>query len=111
MSVGRLVAQGTLDEFRDAGEARVLVRTPDPGPARAVLARLGLQLDGADPSGADAAGEALVTARLGAAAVAPEAIVSGLVEAGVRVRGFDVERASLEQRFVELTGEGFDIVQ
>ena len=61
--------------------------------------------------GADAAGEALVAARLGAAAVAPEAIVSALVEAGVRVRGFDVERASLEQRFVELTGEGFDIVQ
>jgi ABC-2 type transport system ATP-binding protein len=111
MSVGRLVAQGTLDEFRDAGEARVLVRTPDPGPARAVLVRLGLQLDGAGRSGADAAGEALVAARLGAAAVAPEAIVSALVEAGVRVRGFDVERASLEQRFVELTGEGFDIVQ
>ena len=72
----------------------------------------GSQLDGpGDPSGADAAGEALVAARLGAAAVAPEAIVSALVEAGVRVRGFDVERASLEQRFVELTGEGFDIVQ
>jgi len=113
MSVGRLVAQGTLDEFRDAGEARVLVRTPDPGPARAVLERLGLQLDapGSRSGGADAAGEALVAARLGAAAMAPEAIVSALVEAGVRVRGFDVERASLEQRFVELTGEGFDIVQ
>ena len=29
MSAGKLVAQGTLEEFRDAGEARVLVRTPD----------------------------------------------------------------------------------
>jgi ABC-2 type transport system ATP-binding protein len=28
----------------------------------------------------------------------------------VRVRGFAVRRTSLEQRFVELTGEGFDVV-
>ena len=41
----------------------------------------------------------------------PEAIVAALVEEGVRVRGFEIERASLEQRFVELTGEGFDVVQ
>jgi len=29
----------------------------------------------------------------------------------VRVRGFELERGSLEQRFVDLTGEGFDVVQ
>jgi ABC-2 type transport system ATP-binding protein len=29
----------------------------------------------------------------------------------VRVRGFAVERASLEDLFVALTGEGFDVVQ
>ncbi len=28
---------------------------------------------------------------------------------GVRVRGFGVERASLEDAFVALTGEGFDV--
>ena len=33
-----------------------------------------------------------------------------LVAEGVRVRGFALERTSLEQRFVELTGEGFDVV-
>lgn len=32
-----------------------------------------------------------------------------LVAAGVRVRGFGVERASLEDAFVALTGEGFDV--
>ena len=48
---------------------------------------------------------------LGSADVAPEAVVAALVADGVRVRGFEVERASLEQRFVELTGEGFDVVQ
>jgi len=122
MSVGRMVAQGTLEDFRDAGESRVLVRTPDAERARAVLARLGLAVDQAEDGGlrsatkttqstTDAAGGALVSARLGRSSVAPEAIVTALVEEGVRVRGFEVERASLEQRFVELTGEGFDVVQ
>ena len=54
-------------------------------------------------------GEASVTARLGA--TPPEVVVAALVEAGVRVRGFETVHADLEQRFVELTGEGFDVVQ
>lgn len=32
-----------------------------------------------------------------------------LVRGGVRVRSFGVERASLEDAFVALTGEGFDV--
>jgi ABC-2 type transport system ATP-binding protein len=44
-------------------------------------------------------------------AVLPEDIVARLVEAGIRVRGFSVERESLEDRFVALTGEGFDVAQ
>lgn len=103
MSAGRLVAQGTLDEFRAEGETRVLVRTPDVAGAREVLEGLGLGLD------AEGAGEASVTARLGA--VPPERVVAALVEADVRVRGFETLHADLEQRFVELTGEGFDVVQ
>ncbi|MFD7918851.1 ABC transporter ATP-binding protein [Streptomyces sp. NPDC059740] len=34
---------------------------------------------------------------------------AALVAAGVRVRAFGTERASLEEVFVELTGEGFDV--
>ncbi len=34
---------------------------------------------------------------------------AALVTAGVRVRGFGVERASLEDAFLALTGEGFDV--
>ncbi|MDR6906051.1 ABC-2 type transport system ATP-binding protein [Agromyces sp. 3263] len=117
MSAGRLVAQGTLDAFRDEGETQVLVRTPDVGPAREVLGRLGLGLgDGGGERGeAEGRGARLdgnadeVSARLGT--VAPETVVAALVEAGVRVRGFETVHASLEQRFVELTGEGFDVVQ
>jgi ABC-2 type transport system ATP-binding protein len=43
--------------------------------------------------------------------VAPEEVVAALVAAGVRVRGFATEQLSLEERFVALTGEGFDVVQ
>jgi ABC-2 type transport system ATP-binding protein len=43
--------------------------------------------------------------------VAPDRVVAALVAAGVRVEGFAVERQSLEERFVALTGEGFDVAQ
>lgn len=48
-----------------------------------------------------------VTAALGA--VEPEAVVAALVHAGVPVRGFRVQTADLEEMFVELTGQGFDV--
>jgi len=119
MSAGRLVAQGTLDEFRAEGETRVLVRTPDAARARQVMAGLGLDVDEeadgirsvtiqATDAAGNAAGDAVV-ARLGARP--PESVVAALVDAGVRVRGFETLHANLEQRFVELTGEGFDVVQ
>ncbi|MBM7502624.1 ABC transporter ATP-binding protein [Agromyces aurantiacus] len=115
MSAGRLVAQGTLEEFRRSGESRVEVLTPDPGRARAVLAGLGLVTDAAATASADdgrgaPSVDALVTAVLGDDPPPPDAIVAALVAGDVRVRGFAVRRASLEQRFVELTGEGFDVV-
>ncbi len=125
MSAGRLVAQGTLAELRGAGRRDVRVLTPDIEPARAVLARLGLEVkrqessearggaSGADAAGADAAGADAgeVRARIGRSAPPAEKIVEGLVAAGIRVRGFSVEGVSLEDRFVALTGEGFDVEQ
>jgi ABC-2 type transport system ATP-binding protein len=134
MSAGRLVAQGTLAELRGAGQARIRVLTPDPGKAAQVLAGLGLTAtlspDGRTPGGTGYGGagsgtDAALFASLpgapstaaaredsgSAQAVAPEAVVAALVAAGVRVRGFATEQASLEDRFVALTGEGFDVVQ
>ena len=106
MSGGRLVVQGTLDEFRRAGSrARILVRTPDVESARTVLAGLG-----AASETRDAASDLDVVTGVLPDHVAPEAIVAALVRAGVRVRGFELVGESLEQRFVELTGEGFDVV-
>ena len=114
MSAGRLVAQGTLSELRQAGQARIMVLTPDAGTAAEVLARLGLSAAVDGQAAAKPAGKVLfapLPATAGAEAVAPEAVVAALVAAGVRVRGFATEQVSLEERFVALTGEGFDVVQ
>jgi ABC-2 type transport system ATP-binding protein len=109
MRAGRLVAQGTLDELRDRGRPVVHVATPDAEVARSVLVRLGLAPD--EPTAAaraDGGATADVVAPL-ADSVQPESIVAALVAADVRVRGFRLEESSLEDRFVALTGEGFDV--
>ncbi|MCU1585737.1 MAG: multidrug transporter ATP-binding protein [Microbacteriaceae bacterium] len=107
MSAGRLVAQGTLAELRGVGRPHVLLRTPDRDAAAGVLARLGMGVDASDAAGGSDRG--VLVAALSDAA--PDRVVAALVAAGVRVEGFAVERQSLEERFVALTGEGFDVAQ
>lgn len=103
MSGGRLVASGTLDELRrGSGSARWELTTPDPVEARRVLRERGIV-------STDAAATTLV-GNLALDDPAPEELVAALVGAGVRVRGFAVRTTSLEDRFVELTGQGFDVV-
>jgi len=99
MRTGRLVFQGSLPELRRTGAARVTVHTADAEAAAKVLAALDL----ADPQAA--AGEA--SAVLGDAS--PEQVCAELVQAGIGVRGFAVTSPSLEDLFVGLTGEGFDV--
>ena len=99
MSAGRLVWQGPLVQLRERQAQRVHVDTADPADAGRVLAALGL--------GEVSTHEAGATALLGAAAA--EDVVAALVHAGVGVRGFTVARASLEEQFVGLTGDGFDV--
>ena len=41
--------------------------------------------------------------------IAPNTIVDALVKSGVRVEGFSLDAPTLEERFVSLTGEGFDV--
>nr|WP_210001776.1 ATP-binding cassette domain-containing protein [Paeniglutamicibacter kerguelensis] len=108
MSTGNLLAQGTLAQLRSGGRSRLTLRTPDAGLALGVLARLGLEaLPDPTASGADR----VLRSKLDSGAPEAELIVQELVAAGVRVRGFAVEAASLEERFVALTGEGFDLAQ
>ena len=99
MREGRLVAQGTVAQVRGAGPATVRVETRQPEDAARVLAELGV-----------------VHVRTAAGEVhgipgdlEPEKIVAALVHAGVAVQGFAIARTSLEDLFVSLTGEGFDV--
>jgi ABC-type multidrug transport system ATPase subunit len=99
MRAGELVFQGMLDELRGRSPARILVRTAQAERAAQVLAGLGLT--DVSVSGQE------VTAQIGGQA--PETVCERLVHAGVPVAGLDTPRASLEDLFVELTGEGFDV--
>jgi ABC-2 type transport system ATP-binding protein len=99
MRTGRLVFQGTLEQMRARGAARVRVRTTEPVQAAEVLTKLGMT----DIQSAD--GE--VSAQVGDQVA--EVVCRELVMAGVPVAGFDTPRPSLEDLFVELTGEGFDV--
>jgi ABC-2 type transport system ATP-binding protein len=105
MSVGRLVAQGTIEELRAVGRAGVQVLTPDRVAAARVLEGLGMTVA---PASTD---PMLLGALFGDRALEPDRIVAALVAGDVRVHGFSVERQSLEDRFVALTGEGFDVAQ
>jgi ABC-type multidrug transport system ATPase subunit len=99
MHRGRLVEQGRLTDLAGRTAARAAVRTPEPARATEVLTGMGV--------GAVRADGDTVTGDLGS--LTPEAVVAALVHAGVPVRGFDVRSADLEEMFVELTGEGFDV--
>ncbi|OJV78906.1 MAG: multidrug ABC transporter ATP-binding protein [Cellulomonas sp. 73-92] len=98
MRTGTLVAQGRADELRASRQATVRLATPDVAAAAGVMERMGLS----DVATADQS----VTAVLGD--VASEDVVAALVGAGVAVRELVVNRARLEDLFIELTGEGFD---
>ena len=99
MRSGRLVFQGPLTELRRTGATRIRVETAEPARAAQVLRRLRL-------TGPLIAGHE-VSAQL--AGEQPERICAELVAAGVGVRGLNIVAPSLEERFMALTGEGFEI--
>jgi ABC-2 type transport system ATP-binding protein len=101
ISVGRLVAQGSLETLRAAGERRLRVETDDVERAVAVLERLRL--------GAIHVAGTIVTA--GFDGQRPEDCCRELVLHGVGLRSFTTERPSLEDAYVALTGEGFDVAR
>ncbi len=99
MHQGRLVAQAPLAELRAAGRPRARIDTDQAARAGQILAELGGEEITVRPGGC--------TGLLGA--TPPEKVVAALVHAGVAVRGFTVVAPDLEELFVSLTGEGFDV--
>jgi ABC-2 type transport system ATP-binding protein len=105
MHHGRLVAQAPLADLRASMTARARLETDQPEAAARVLTELGLtdvRAEGDVRSGATS-----VTGVVGP--LAPEKVVAALVHADIGVRGFSVARPDLEELFVSLTGEGFDV--
>jgi ABC-type multidrug transport system ATPase subunit len=101
MSLGKLQAQGTMAQLQAEGSTRLRVETDDGVIAAGVLDRIGLN---------DVIREAtVVLGRLDGHR--PEDCCRALVEAGVGVRSLTTIRPSLEDTFVALTGEGFDVTR
>jgi ABC-type multidrug transport system ATPase subunit len=103
MSRGRLLRQGPIAEVGAGGVSTVRVSAT---PSTVVLAARVLERMGLTGV---LVGGAAVTAELGD--VAAEDVTAALVRAGVAVRGLAVSRPSLEDTFVALTGEGFDVAR
>ncbi|MGW0082630.1 ABC transporter ATP-binding protein [Streptomyces sp. NPDC003393] len=99
MARGRLITQGPVAELAAGARGRLVVTTPDTAEAARVLKE-------------QAVADVVVTDDR-VTGEPPERdlaeVNAALVTAGVRVRGFGVRRASLEDAFVALTGEGFDV--
>ena len=99
MRAGVLVAQGPMSELKSLTATRFQLRTLDPEPALAVLTTLGVtDLTRVGDRIGGSLGE-----------VAPEWIVQAMVRAGIGVAEFVQLTPTLEDLFVQLTGEGFDV--
>jgi ABC-2 type transport system ATP-binding protein len=101
ISVGKMVAQGSVEDLRGRGEAMLRVESDDAPGAAQILDRLGLEA-------ITVTGE-VVSAQLDGQR--PEECNRELVLAGVGVRSLTTDRRSLEDAFVALTGEGFDVAR
>ncbi|WP_402466391.1 ABC transporter ATP-binding protein [Isoptericola aurantiacus] len=103
MSRGKLLAQGPRAEIAGSGttEVRVTARPDQRDHVVRLLAGLGLadvRVDGE-----------VVAAPLGSVAV--EKVAQTVVGDGVDLLGLEVRRPTLEDVFVRLTGEGFDVAR
>ncbi len=100
MHRGRLVAQDALPALRAGGSTRAVVTTSQARAAAAVLVDLGPGRRRRAPARRE---------RDARRAWQPSTVVAALVRADVPVDGFRVSGSDLEELFVSLTGEGFDV--
>ena len=100
MSHGKIVAQGSVEELSAGEVLNLTLLTTD-----TALALNGLQSVGVKGVVDGNAVRALIPA----GQIQPEQLVQVLVEMGVGIKGFTLLAPTLEERFVLLTGEGFDV--
>lgn len=102
MNAGHIVAQGSLQQLRNEEPTRLILGTTDPLTAKELLQRYGVLA-------VQAHANQLV------AEVANDFDVAGLnqhlVSKGLPVQEIRLEKSSLEEKFVKLTGEGFEVVR
>jgi ABC-2 type transport system ATP-binding protein len=99
ISAGRIVAEGTPDSLKaEVGKPRLEVKLADgvPSECEDVLARFGRPLPARD-------GTLMVEVAEGSAAIAP--VIRALDEAGLRVESLDLVEPTLDDVFVEKTGQ------
>lgn len=102
MTAGNIVAQGSIAELRSKGESRLIVRVDDVDQAVELLKAKGY-------SKIKVSGDRLVAPASAESDVA--ALNEFLVKKKIKVSEIRIEHPSLEEYFVELTGEGFEVVR
>ena len=102
MNAGQIVAQGSLEDLRNEEPTRLVIGSDDIDLAVEILKSQGL-------GKVRIRGNQLVTEVANDFDVA--ALNQLLVSKGLPVREIRLEKSSLEEKFVKLTGEGFEVVR
>jgi ABC-2 type transport system ATP-binding protein len=102
MSAGKIVAQGSIEELSFSEILNLNLKTTDIDTAISTLNSL--DIEARNEGG-------VVKANIRHDFITAEDIVAALVRNNVRIQSFTLDAPSLEERFVSLTGEGFDVAR
>ncbi len=105
MSAGKIVAQGSLEQLQSENQTFLKIVTPDADKTQKVLNEFGLEPQRETKHGLEIFVCGVEHGFDG------DPVLRKLLRSKVKIKSFAVEQASLEDRFVDLTGEGFDVVQ
>jgi len=105
MSAGKIVAQGSLEQLQSENQTFLKIVTPDADKTSKVLSEFGLE-----PQRESKHGLEIFVCHV-EHGFDGDRVLRKLLRSKVKIKSFAVEQASLEDRFVDLTGEGFDVVQ
>lgn len=102
MSQGKIVAQGSVEELSESETLVLTLRTDQKKEAIKVLQGLGIKAKAVNQ-------EIIATVKNGF--IEPEDLVKKLTKAKIGIKAFSLLAPTLEERFVSLTGEGFDVAR